>query len=383
VNSVSPRYLVVVGHYNHMGGAERQAFHLIKHLRQEMNASVAVLGWSGDGPLVALLRELKCEVFNFPYKPISSRQAKAISLFRMARFIRTRIKPDYIFPFVSVNSKPICQIWRLTGARYAWWNQQDEGRSLYGTNAERKALLNAVHITSNSLAGTEFIATTYDIPENQILTYNNGTVLPNLTSIKPIWRKKLGLAEETPLVSMLANITPFKDHETLLRAWKLVLDEFSRLSRAAPFLALAGFTKKTSHVNKLKVLAFDLKLGTSMAFLDAIDTTNELMFESDLVVHSSMTEGCPNSVCEGMALGKPVVGTDITGMRQALDKSLWQRCLSKPHDHIKLAEQIIQILIDNSLANEIGAMNRKRIKDYFSIEKMCELLVSLPNTEVR
>ena len=113
-----------------------------------------------------------------------------------------------------------------------------------------------------------------------------------------------------------------------------------------------------------------------MDFLGAIDDTDELMFESDLVVHSSITEGCPNSVCEAMALGRAVVGTDIPGMRQALDQSLWPICLSDQHNAESLAKNIIRFLIDSTLAKHVGVMNRRRIEEDFSVNGMCETLLA-------
>lgn len=372
-----PRYLIVLGHYGQMGGAERQAMHFVQYLREQVGADVRTLGWYGDGPLADSLRDWGCETFDFPYTEIAPRLSKGINLLQLAAFIRRRIQPDYILPFVSIHSKPICQIWRLTGAKYAWWNQQDEGRRLYGTEAERRALLNAVDITSNSWAGTEFISETYGIPEDRIITYNNGTVLPDLDRLRPIWRNQLDLDAATPLVSMVANITPYKDHETLLRAWRIVLDAAREQARPRPVLALAGSVADREHVSKLKVLAFDLELAGSVKFLGPIDTTDELMRESDLVVHSSTTEGCPNAICEAMALGKAVVATDIPGTRQALQSTFWQQCLSEAEDAEALARQISYFLDEELQRLQVGAANRERIRREFSVNSMCESLLSL------
>lgn len=370
-------YLFVIGHYGAMGGAERQALHFIRYLRENRDCAIATLGWYDDGPLGQTLREMGCATYNFPYLPRARKFRKAVNLARMASFIRREIRPDYILPFVSIHSKPICQIWRFTGARYAWWNQQDEGRGLFGSTAERKALLNASHITSNSLAGTEFLATTYGIPQERIITYNNGTVVPDVAKLVPVWRQRLGLAEGTKLVSMAANITPFKDHETLLKAWRIVVAEFARASRPLPILALAGYTSQTGHVTRMKALAFDLGLGSTLSFLGPIDTTDELMYESDLVAHSSVKEGCPNSVCEAMALGKPVVGTDIPGIRQAVPERFWENCLAEPFNAEELAAKMLGLLGNGELAGDIGRVNRQRIIDEFSIRGMCEFFESL------
>ena len=97
-------------------------------------------------------------------------------------------------------------------------------------------------------------------------------------------------------------------------------------------------------VQDFKILGFDLNLSDSITFLGPIDSTNELIVESDLMVHSSNTEGCPNAVCEAMALGKPVVGTNISGIKQALGTEYGNYCLSEPNNPNDLAEKIIQLI---------------------------------------
>jgi glycosyltransferase involved in cell wall biosynthesis len=176
---------------------------------------------------------------------------------------------------------------------------------------------------------------------------------------------------------MAANVTPYKDHETLLQAWRIVLESWAGESRPAPVLALAGHLKDTAQVGKLKVLAFDLGLGTSVRFLGPVESINELMWESDLVVHSSVKEGCPNAVCEAMALGKPVVATDIPGTRQALDEASWNDCLAAPQDAQALAQRMLALLRNASLSANTGARNRKRIEQHFSVEGMCAFFLSL------
>lgn len=366
---VEKRFLIVLGNFGHMGGAERQAFYFIEYLRKEIKAPVSVLGWYGDGPLAEQLRQWGCNIYNFPYKANLRSVSKAINLMQLAAFIRKTIKPDIILPFVSIHSKPICQIWNFTGAQYVWWNQQDEGRMLYGTSVEKKALLNAVHITSNSVAGADFLHKTYGIPKERIIVYNNGTPIPDVKALKPIWRERLGLGPETRLVSMLANVTRYKDHKTLFYAWQKVQEHFKRSTTSVKLL-LAGHLKDKTTVQYLKAFGFDLNLSDSIAFLGPIDTTNELIMESELIVHSSNKEGCPNSVCEAMALAKPVVGTDISGMRQALGIDHYHYCLSEPNNPADLAQKIIHLLGNPELAQETGNFNLARIMDEFSIEDM-------------
>lgn len=336
---------------------------------------VAVLGWFGEGPVAEQLREIGCEIYTFPYKNKLSGLAKLLHLRKLASYIKHTIKADVILPFVSIHSKPVCLVWRWTGARYCWWNQQDEGRRMYKSANERRALESAVHITSNSRAGAEFLSQSFNLPLEKIIVYNNGTPIPESSKLTPMWREKLGLEPNQLLVSMLANITVFKDHETLLKAWRKVVDA---ISAPTPVLALAGHHKEAEHVLKMKSLAFDLGLGhENVRFLGAIDTTNELLAESDLVVHSSVKEGCPNAVCEAMALGRAVVATDISGSRQALGDENQDFIYAPEHDFETLAQRLITLLKDKNLRDNIGQENLERIRRDFSIDGMNRFLLSL------
>jgi glycosyltransferase involved in cell wall biosynthesis len=363
-------FLIVLGHYGHMGGAERQAFHLIEWLRSN-DTKVSVLGWTTKGPLTESLEQLGCNCFSFPYSQQLSRAKQLMLLSKLTLFVRN-IKPDVILPFVSTHSKPLCTIWRYTGAKYCWWNQQDEGRNLYGSSGEKKALLNAADITSNSYIGAEFLSHTYGIQLNKIKVYNNGTHIPSLPAQTPpshSWRTSLNLHQEQPLVSMLANITTFKDHTTLLHAWKIVCDHYQNNSQLTPFLALAGTTNDKEHLNALKSLAFDLKLCRNVSFLGPTNDTNQLLFESSIVVHSSVKEGCPNAICEAMAMNRCVVATDISGCRQALGDEN-NAFLAKPKDAIDLASKILYALGNHQARKDAENHNLRRIQSYFSIPQM-------------
>jgi len=371
---MNDRYLVILGHFGHMGGAERQAIHLIKYLRETKQLPVAVLGYTGEGMLSVILRELGCELHQFPFDYKLKGLAKMKQLGRLTMFIRREIRPTVILPFVSVHSKVPCAIWKWTGARYCWWNQQDEGRRMFKSDFERRALNNAVHITSNSRAGADFLSESFSIPLDRIIVYNNGTVVPDASSLKPMWREKLGLRPDQLLVSMLANITVFKEHGVLLNAWKQVIEA---MPDNPPTLVLAGHQKEKIHALTMKALAFDLGLGASVRFIGPIDATKELLAESDMVVHSSIKEGCPNAVCEAMALGRAVVGTDIPGMRQALGEADADFVYAPPHDADTLARKLIYLLQNPDKRNEIGDRNLQRIKQDFSIDGMNEFLFGL------
>ncbi|MEP6506985.1 MAG: glycosyltransferase family 4 protein [Gemmatimonadales bacterium] len=360
-----PKLLVVIGTLDRMGGAERQALYLVEHLLG-LRCNVEVLSFEDGRGLRPQLEQLGVPVHVLPYYFRWSKARRTRALTRLALLLRSRIKPDALLPFVGVHSKTMGLVWPYTGARFCWWNQQDEGRDLGGTLTEARVLHKASCITSNSYAGRDFIAATYGIDPASVLVYNNGTPLPPDTGPGNI-RETLGLADEI-LVSMIANVTSFKDHATLVDAWPTVRNHFSNGDK--PVLVLAGHLKETSTVATLKQRAFDNGLSSEqIRFIGAVTNVDELMAASQLVVHSSVYEGCPNAVCEAMAMGCAVVATDIPGCRQALGQGA-DSALAPPGDAEMLARRIIDVLEDDSLRAILGARNRERIETEFSIAGM-------------
>ena len=146
-------------------------------------------------------------------------------------------------------------------------------------------------------------------------------------------------------------------------------------------LVLGGELRDTG--TDLKVLAFDKKLCHSVFFIGRVERVTELLHESDLVVHSSVSEGCPNAVLEAMAVGKPVVGTDIPGVRQALGTEVPDLCYCPAGDAQALARSIMDLLWDTRLRGRLGQANKSRIRQYFSVSGMGQAYLALIESAMR
>jgi len=359
------RFLIVPGHYDFFGGAERQALILAKALTEQVGCHVDFLGWGGHGILAERVRELGLKPWVFALPNAENRVAMAFALVKLARFIKREIKPDYLLPFVSYHSKVIGSIWRHTGARFTWWNQRDEGRGVHGTRTEQRLMRTLPSIVSNSYEGREFLVRKFNLSLERVRIINNGIELP-APGLNTGWREWLKLDSDDVLITMVANLTQFKDHDTLLRAFAQV--------RAVDIgkkclLVLAGRHDERSV--QLKALAFDLGLGDSVRMPGHIEDVDGLLAATDLVVHSSNYEGCPNSVLEAMAHGRCVVGTDISGMRQALGEEAAEYALARPGDAEHLSRLITGLASSKTTRVKRGLENRRRIEQEFSVSQMC------------
>ncbi len=358
------RFLFAAGHFDYYSGAEKQAVHLARELVRHLETDVTFLGWGGNGRFADEIRAIGARPIVYPLSPEVKTWKDRWRWLRLAGFIKRKLRPDFMLPYVGMHCCILGAVWRFTGAKFCWWNQRDEGRGIRGTRLERYLMRSIPAIVSNSWEGRDFLISRFQLSNDRVSVINNGIELPSIPKA-PDWKLKLGVPADSTLMAMVANLTRFKDHPTLLKA-------FAETRRICPkhdiHLALVGaFAEMTS---ELKALAWDLDLGRNIHFLGSVQNVEEALRSVDIVVHSSKTEGCPNGALEAMALGLPVLGTDIPGMRQAIGEPQSEDCLSPPGDWKNLAEKMALRVKSSHLSILEGERNRKRIEEHFSIEKM-------------
>jgi glycosyltransferase involved in cell wall biosynthesis len=367
------RVIIVIGPFD-LGGAERQALLLSRYLIGEGNAKVEIWGMRKPGRVSEL-----CDKYNIPWRiapiPLDWLPSRWKQLGRLLKFAWAlrQAKPDVIIPFMFYPSVVCGLVWRLTGARACVWNQRDEGRERLGRRAEQLAVRMMPYFIVNSMHGADFLIKTLGAPADRVRIVYNGVEPAPPEGDRASWRKQLGLDEDCFVACMVANLQTYKDHFTLLRAWRIVLDRMAELSRKAVLL-LAGRFYHTAV--DLKLLAYDLDLGRSVRFLGGVSDVSGLLSAVDLGVHSSVNEGVPNGVLECMAAGLAVVGTDYPGIREAVGPAGYQ-FLAEPKNPETLAEQIVRLALDPETRHQAGEVNRRRVETEFSPLTMYQNFVSV------
>jgi len=347
-----------------LGGAERQAILLARHLKERCGADVTVTAFGRPGKAAELCDRMGVPWRMVPFRWEPGRLKRTAMLLRVARDLR-RLRPDVLLPY-TMHPNVVCGlIWQLTGARLCMWNQRDEGRQRVEPRWERLAVRRMPWFASNSAHGADFVTNTLGAPRDRMLVIHNGVEPASPAKDRAAWRASLELGEEVFVACMAANLHGFKDHATLLNAWRVVQDRMDACRQAA--LILAGRPENTGEA--LKAQAFDLNLGRSVRFPGAVDDVAGLFAASDLCVFSSQWEGVPNGILEGMVAGLPVVATDIPGIREAVGEN-GAGILAPPADHEAMADAILQVMENPDMARRMGEAGRERILTEFSPEKM-------------
>jgi glycosyltransferase involved in cell wall biosynthesis len=159
-----------------------------------------------------------------------------------------------------------------------------------------------------------------------------------------------------------------KDHETLLRAWSILVQQINAV------LVLAG--RQYGAYESLVQLTNELGIANDVRFTGPVNDIAGLLSAADIGVFSSRSEGCPNGVLECMAAGLAIVGTDIEGIREVAGEKQ-ERFLAPPGDAERFASMILALANDPASRVSLGAANQSRIKEQYSAQRMCEETVSL------
>lgn len=152
------------------------------------------------------------------------------------------------------------------------------------------------------------------------------------------------------IVSMIAAFREQKDQKTLIRAMKLLPDDY-RL-----WLAGDGVMRRSC-----ERLAEELDITERVRFMGFRSDAAAIMAASDAVVLSSHYEGMSLACIEGMASGKPFIASDVEGLRDVVEGA---GLLFPNEDHKRLAELIRKVCEDSVFSSETAARCRARAVQY-------------------
>ena len=367
-----------------LGGAERRALTLARWLCDAEGAHVEFLALTDrDGRAVEAARAL-----GIPWRSVvvdwdGGQAAKAADLARFARLAR-RGKPDILMSFCSLPNVLCGLSWHVTGAATSVWYQADVSpfrRARESTR--RRAARSTPLLVAGARHSAEHLVREWGASPDRVRVVYAGVDPKEPVLDRAAWRSQLGIDDDVFVTCMVAHFRRSKDHATLLRAWRVVVDELAREGRRAVLL-LAGDPYPMQH--EAKALAFDLRLDESVRFLGEVDDVAGLVGSSDVSVLSSLTEGLGTSILESMAAGVPVAGTDIPGIREALGEE-GSPYLAPPADAPALADVLLALARDAGLRARFGEACARRVREEFTVEGMLasyrELLVGAVSSRVR
>jgi polysaccharide biosynthesis protein PelF len=174
--------------------------------------------------------------------------------------------------------------------------------------------------------------------------------------------------ERVPTVVAATRVFPLKDLETMIRAAAVVRDRIPSVR----FIVFGATTDEPEYFARCQALVEKLRLTRNFTFAGLCERSHRIYTTGDISVISSVSEAFPFAVIESMACGRPVVATDVGGIREVLEGGTEPLgVIVPPRNPEALGAGIIQLLTDERLRKHLGEKAREEVvkkyhKEFFT-----------------
>ncbi|HXG41159.1 MAG TPA: glycosyltransferase [Dehalococcoidia bacterium] len=348
-----------------LGGAERQLVELARGLdKSRYRVTVATL-YPGQPLEGELAGEPGLEVVSLGRR----HRLDPSPIWRMARLLRQR-RAHIVQPFLTpatffallgaiVAGTPVRIVTERCGLRL----RPGLGSNVYRFLEDRLTRWAQV-VVANSDAGRRYVVSR-GVPAHKVRVVYNGVSAERVTCSdeeREAVRREVGAEDGTPLVGMVASLQPAKDYPTFLRAAALVAREVP----TARFLVVGDGPLQPY----LEAMAWGLGLGSRVVFAGRQLRVAPYIAAMDVAVLSSCDhEGCSNFLLEAMALGRPIVATDVGGNPE-LFRDGQPGLLVPARSPQVLAGAVLSLLRDEDLRRRCAADGLALWRRHFTVEAM-------------
>lgn len=185
--------------------------------------------------------------------------------------------------------------------------------------------------------------------DDRFITINNGIDTSYFASVKvPVIPKSL---------IMVSRFAPAKDQETLIRAMAMI-DPMATLR-------FVGDGESKSYCEEV---AREVGVADRIQFLGIRSDVAELIASSMIGIQSSIWEGFGLTAVEIMSCGKPIIGTNVDGLKQVIEGAGEIFSVGNANE---LAKCVNILLNDHSYYEAVSARCKERAK-MFDIRIMAE-----------
>ncbi len=125
--------------------------------------------------------------------------------------------------------------------------------------------------------------------------------------------KRWTRSPEKKYVGFIGRVVPIKDVKTLLRAARSVCERMPEVE----FLIAGPYAEDPIYFEECQKIVQLLHIDKKVHFL-GMQKIMEVLPKMDVLVLTSISEGLPLVILEGMAAGKPIVATDVGACRELI-----------------------------------------------------------------
>jgi glycosyltransferase involved in cell wall biosynthesis len=176
-------------------------------------------------------------------------------------------------------------------------------------------------------------------------------------------RASLGLKPEAMLVGTVGMCRPEKNQEVLITMMRRL-----RVSGVDAHLAIAGDGPLRSYLERR---AAELEVANRVHFLGAVEDVRPLLGALDVfMLPSTAVESFSNAALEAMAMGRPVILSNIGGAREMITDGVEGYVVAPTELAARLPALVAALYADKRKRQQMGGAARDRAMNCFSVPAM-------------
>ena len=293
-----------------------------------------------------------------------------------------------IFSYLRNHKKPIIfsTNWELSQGiicfkKYFKFSLITIMHGLEVTRLESKKYKKKIKNFNNTISLSDRVISVSNYTKNkaQSILYSDKEidVIPNFVNVDsfyPIYDKRLrkdyNIKSDDVVILSLSRLTKRKGHFTSIKAIKNLTKKYSNVK-----YLIAG-TGDDIYEKKLKIYVKNHNLDSSIYFLGYVSENikNKIYNLCDIYTMTSLpldiygsSEGFGITFLEANACGKPVIGTDVGGISDAI-KNGYNGYLIKPNNSFELEKILTNIIRNKKLYKSLSENSINHVKKNFDIQ---------------
>jgi glycosyltransferase involved in cell wall biosynthesis len=298
---------------------------------------------------------VKSEEMGIKTYSIQKKPRKYLNAFAQFKQLLGSEKPDRIIVHSSELVVPAVQYQKKNPSVKVFYveheNNQSKGTSLKLLSKYAMRKTNAVICLNENYKAELENKYNCKVP---IRVIHNGV---DTEKFKPATQKK----DAPIIIGMASRMIPGKDHPTLLKAFKNILETHPRVE-----LHIAG---EGETLKQVKEQSKSLGLESHVQFLGLLKEAEMVAFYAKIhaFVLATHAETLSTAILQAMSCGLPVLTSDIPNNKLIISpkQTGW---LYTDKNSLDLANQLSDILADLTVANKIGAQARAAVIENYSIQ---------------
>ena len=183
-------------------------------------------------------------------------------------------------------------------------------------------------------------------------------------------RARIGVGPQGLLIGTVGQMRPEKNQEVLLTALRRL-----RVSGVDAHLVIAGDGPLRDFLHRRAV---ELEVADRVTFIGEVDDVRAVLTAMDVfVLPSTAVESFSNAALEAMAIGRPVILSDIGGAREMIDDGVEGYVVSPTELGARIPALIAALYADRRKRQQMGQAARSRAQTRFSVTSMAAAYRSL------